>query len=427
MTDVKPSDCIDPTMIGYIQSFSVAFTHAKGSQLWDKTGKEFIDFYSAAGALSYGHQHVGFKARMTEFLRQNQTTQAIAKEQFFQTLNACVLEPRNWHYTLPFATNSNEYALDSALKLARQITGRQDVISFTHDKSLSIDDSFYHSKKEQSIYQKLGLQSQAIHFMPYDGSLGPDVDTMAYLEQALAGRAIKPAAILVEAILAEGTMQVATKHWLRALQQLCTEEGILLIANDTQIGCGRTNGFFSFDVAGLEPDLIVLSKSLSGQQQPLAVVLLKSDLASGSLVYPPERVKPNDLLYVTATYALQTYWTDQEFMLRLQNKEEMMRNWLENIVHSYPGSSLSVHGRGLTQALVTAPGSDLASAIAQQCLDQGVLLHLSGEYDEVLQFLPALTIDESLLEQGLHMVEQSVSAVMMQNPRARQVLKLDVR
>lgn len=427
MTDVQPGDCMDSTMTGYIQSFPVTFTHAKGSQLWDKAGKEFIDFYSAAGALSYGHQHVGFKARMTEFLRQKQTGQVTAKEQFVQALNACVLQPRNWHYTLPFTTNSNEHALDTALKLARQLTGRQDVISFTHDNSLCTDGPCSYSKKEPSIYQKLGLQSQTIHFMPYDGSLGPDVDTMAYLEQALVGRATKPAAILVETILAEGTMQVATKHWLRALQQLCTEEGILLIANDTQVGCGRTCGFFSFDAAGLEPDLIVLSKSLSGQQQSLAVVLLKSALASGSLMDPFERLNPNDLVYVTATYVLQTYWADQEFMLRLQNKEEMMRNWLENIVHSYPGSSLSVHGRGLTQALVTASGSDLATVIAQQCLDQGVLVHLSGEHDEVLQFLPALTIDEPLLEQGLQMVEQSVSAVMMQNPRARQVLKLEVR
>src|SRR6202034_2918829 len=106
--------------------------------------------------------------------------------------------------------------------------------------------------------------------------LGPDVDTLDYLEKALddSGSGVDlPAAAVVETIQAEGGLHVASDAWLQRLQSICRARGILLVIDDIQVGCGRTGSFFSFESAGLDPDIVCLSTSLSGYGLPLAVTL----------------------------------------------------------------------------------------------------------------------------------------------------------
>lgn len=382
---------------------SVVFTYAKDSILRDESNKEYIDFFSEAGTLNYGHNNDALKEKLIEYLQRDGVVHGLsmattAKKSFLDAVDRYLLMPRQWDYELRFTGPTGSSAIEAALTLARQVTGRQHIISFAPN----------------------------FQGMPYDGYLGPDVDTMTYFERVvedLGNSPNKPAAVIVETVQGKGGVNVATYRWLKALQQLCADQAIVFIIDDTQVGCGRTAKFFSFEAAGLEPDIITLSKSLSGYGLPMSLMLVKPELHSSQLgTHSP--FHGNSLALVTATHALSHYWASTTFSDQVQEKEVLVRDWLENLVHSYPGSGLSVRGRGLIQGLVTSAGSDMALEIAKRCFENGLILETSGVHNEVVKLLPALTIEKALLKKGLHILEQSVAAVMAQTPRTTKMIKL---
>lgn len=427
MTDLNNDDRIEPEQRGGGGSSPVTFTHAKGSLLYDEKGKAYIDFYSRAGTLNYGHNNESFKAKAQQWLSvDNQSVpSASAKALFIKAVEQHLLAPRNWNYILQFTGLTVTCAVEAALKIARQRTGRQNVISFTHGLHDASPGTLTTPPPLRApLLKECGWQNTT--FMPYDGYLGPDVDTVAYVEGLLAdpNRDFeKPAAIVVETIQGGGGVNVATQCWLKGLEQLCHDEDILLIVDETRVGCGRTGRFFSFEVAGIEPDIIALSSSALSSDDSLSLIMVKPGLQDIQTELQPDDLDDNHLAFTMAAHVLNHYWADPQFGEQVLKKEELLRDWLENIVHSYPGSGLSVRGRGLIQGLVTPAGSDLANEIAQCCLEAGLLLETVGADDEVLKLLPALTIDEELLTQGLHILEQSVATVMAQSPRTEQILK----
>lgn len=431
MSDLHIFDRMESEVRGYIRSFPVLFTHAKGSLLYDEQGKRYIDFFSGAGSLNYGHNNAILKEALLEYMQEDGVVHGLdmattAKKSFLEAFDQYVLAPRNWNYTLQFTGPTGTNAVEAALKIARQVTGRQNVISFTHGFH-GVSCGALAATANQKFRQAAGISLQNTTFMPYDGYLGPDIDTIGYLERLLEDPSSgleKPAAVIVETIQGEGGVNVASPRWLRALQQVCRQHDILVIVDDIQVGCGRTGDFFSFEKAGIQPDIITLSKSISGYGLPMSLVLMKPELDVWQPSAHNGTFRGNNLAFVTATHALKQYWADQTFSEQVKQKEQFVRDWLENIVHSYPGSGLSVRGRGLIQGLVTPAGSDLAAEIAQTCFEAGLIIETSGAQDEVVKFLPALTISQALLEEGLNRLEKSVATVMAQAPRTAQIVKL---
>ena len=431
MSDLKIFDRMESQVRGYIRSFPVLFTYAKGSILRDDTAKEYIDFFSGAGTLNYGHNNELFKAKLIDYVESDGVVHGLdmatsAKKAFLESVEQHLLKPRNWNYTLQFTGPTGTNAVEAALKLARQVTGRQNVISFTHGFH-GVSCGALAATANKKFREAAGIQLHNTTFMPYDGYLGPDVDTINYLERLLEDPSSgleKPAAVIVETIQGEGGVNVATTRWLKALQQLCKEHGMLMIVDDIQVGCGRTGTFFSFEKAGIQPDIITLSKSLSGYGLPMSLVLMKPELDIWKPSAHNGTFRGNNLAFVTATAALDHYWQNAEFSKQIQNKEVLVRDWLENIVHSYPGSGLSVRGRGLIQGLVAPQGSDIATQIASRAFEKGLVIETSGAKDEVVKLLPALTIEPELLKKGLNILEQSVAEVMAQTPQTAKILKL---
>ncbi|WP_269901970.1 diaminobutyrate--2-oxoglutarate transaminase [Paenalcaligenes faecalis] len=431
MSDLKIFDRMESQVRGYIRSFPVLFTYAKGSILRDDTAKDYIDFFSGAGTLNYGHNNELFKAKLIDYVESDGVVHGLdmatsAKKAFLESVDQHLLKPRNWNYTLQFTGPTGTNAVEAALKLARQVTGRQNVISFTHGFH-GVSCGALAATANKKFREAAGIQLHNITFMPYDGYLGPDVDTINYLERLLEDPSSgleKPAAVIVETIQGEGGVNVANTRWLKALQQLCKEHGMLMIVDDIQVGCGRTGTFFSFEKAGIQPDIITLSKSLSGYGLPMSLVLMKPELDIWKPSAHNGTFRGNNLAFVTATAALDHYWQDAEFSKQIQSKEVLVRDWLENIVHSYPGSGLSVRGRGLIQGLVAPQGSDIATQIASRAFEKGLVIETSGAKDEVVKLLPALTIEPELLKKGLNILEQSVAEVMAQTPQTAKILKL---
>jgi len=419
MAKLKVFNRLESEVRGYIRSFPVLFEQAKGSLLYDSGSRAYIDFFSGAGTLNYGHNNKLLKEKLIDYLKEDGVVHGLdmatqAKKDFLETFERVILKPRNMEYTFQFTGPTGTNAVEAALKIARQVTGRENIISFTHGfhgvsmGSLSVT-------ANQKFRSAAGATLGNTTFMPYDGYMGPDVDTISYLEKVLTDPSSgvdKPAAVIVETIQGEGGVNVATHRWLEELQAVCRRHEILFIVDDIQVGCGRTGTFFSFEKMDIEPDIITLSKSLSAFGLPMSMVLMKPELDVWSPGAHSGTFRGNNLAFVTATTALEHYWQDESFSAEIQEKEEIIRDCLENICQSYPDAGLSVRGRGLIQGLVTTENHELAGKIAEQCFNNGLIIETSGANDEVLKLLPALTIETELLQKGMAIIEKSVAEAL---------------
>ncbi|HLS43001.1 MAG TPA: diaminobutyrate--2-oxoglutarate transaminase [Paenalcaligenes sp.] len=428
MTDLKIFDRMESEVRGYIRSFPVVFKKAKGSILFDEQGKEYVDFFSGAGTLNYGHNNAYLKEKMIEYLSSDGVVHGLdmatsAKKHFLETVEQRLFKPRNWEYVLQFTGPTGTNAVEAALKLARQVKGRQNVVSFTHGFH-GVSGGSLAVTANRKFRNASGVSLANTTFLPYDGYMGPDVNTLAYFERMLEDPSSgldHPAAVIVETVQGEGGVNVATRAWMQELQRLCRRHDMLLIVDDIQVGCGRTGSFFSFDEMDIQPDIITLSKSLSGFGLPMSLVLIKPELDQWKPGEHSGTFRGNNLAFVTASHALDKYWADDNFKEQTQAKAAIVRDWLENIVQSYPDAGLSARGRGLIQGLVTPLRSGLANAISAQCFEQGLVIETSGAKDEVLKILPALTISEQELQHGLEVIERSVGHALAHQSRKKVV------
>ncbi|MGX5658094.1 diaminobutyrate--2-oxoglutarate transaminase [Castellaniella ginsengisoli] len=429
--DLKIFDRMESEVRGYVRSFPVIFSKARGSELFDEDGRGYLDFFSGAGTLNYGHNNPILRERMMAYLESDGVTHGLdmatsAKKYFMQTMSRLVLEPRGLDYVLQFTGPTGTNAVEAALKIARQVKGRQNVISFTHGFH-GVSGGSLAATANRKFRKAAGVALGNISFMPYDGYFGPDVNTMAYLERMLddpSSGLDHPAAVIVETVQGEGGVNVASQRWLRELERLCRRHDMLLIVDDIQVGCGRTGGFFSFEAAGISPDIVTLSKSLSGFGLPMSLVLLRRELDVWEPGAHSGTFRGNNLAFVTAAQALETYWSDAALSEEVAAKERLVRDWLENLAHSCRDAGLGVRGRGLIQGLVAPVGDGLAGRIARRAFEQGVVIETSGAHDEVLKVLPALTIAREQLQRGLEIIERSVGEVLAGEGRRPRALKV---
>lgn len=428
--DLKIFDRMESEVRGYIRSFPVIFSQARGSLLIDEEKNEYIDFFSGAGTLNYGHNNPIFKEKLLEYLASDGVVHGLdmatsAKKHFLETVDRVLLKPRNWRYTLQFTGPTGTNAVEAALKLARQVKGRPGIVSFTHGFH-GVSAGSLAATANAKFRRAAGVALDNTVFMPYDGYFGPDVDTISYLERMLEDSSSgldHPAAVIVETVQGEGGVNVATLRWLKELERVCRRHDMLLIVDDIQVGCGRTGSFFSFEAAGIRPDIITLSKSLSGFGLPMSLVLFKPELDVWKPGAHSGTFRGNNLAFVTATEALRQYWADDLFTAEIQVKERHVRDWLENVVHSYPEVGLVGRGRGLIQGLVCQGQPGLANRIAAKAFSHGVVIETSGAEDEVLKLLPALTIEPELLSRGLEIIERSVAEALAEQQVSGKVLK----
>lgn len=420
--DLEVFERMESQVRGYVRSFPVVFKQARGSTLIDESGREYIDFFSGAGTLNYGHNNPALKASLMAYLESDGVVHGLdmatsAKKYFLETFEDVLLKPRGWRYTLQFTGPTGTNAVEAALKIARQVTGRSNVVSFTHGFH-GVSGGSLAVTANVKYREAAGVSLANTSFMPYDGYMGPDFNTMAYFERMLEDTSSgldHPAAVIVETVQGEGGVNAASRHWLQELQRLCRKFDVLLIVDDIQVGCGRTGSFFSFENFGLEPDIVTLSKSLSGFGLPMSLVLMKPHLDIWKVGAHNGTFRGNNLAFVTAAQALEQYWRDDRFSDEIAGKERIVRDWLENLVQSHAAEGLSVRGRGLIQGLV-CQDPELAGAVARRAFEEGLVIETSGAQDEVLKVLPALTIEHDQLMAGLQKLEASLMHALANRP-----------
>jgi len=401
----------------YCRSWPVVFDRASGSRLYTEDGREYLDFFAGAGALNYGHNPAALKEELLSYLARDGVTHSLdmyttAKAAFLERLRSVILEPRGLDYKVMFPGPTGTNAVEAALKLARKVTDRETVVSFTNAfhgmtlGSLAITGS---SMKRQGA----GVPLANAVSMPYDGFLEDDaVDSLEYFEAFMldGGSGVEtPALVIVETVQAEGGINVASFEWLKRLEDLCHRHGILFAVDDIQVGCGRTGPFFSFEPAGIEPDIICLSKSLSGYGLPLAITLMKPGLDVWAPGEHNGTFRGHNPAFVTATAALE-YWTTDAFSDEVKVKGQEMGDALIDIAEAHPSLDGTVRGRGMIQGLAY-PQAGVAKRIARQAFEEGLILETAGPDDDVVKLLPPLVIDNEDLERGLRIAAEAVATV----------------
>jgi diaminobutyrate-2-oxoglutarate transaminase len=404
----------------YSRQFPTVFTKAAGSHIVDERGRRYLDFFSGAGALNYGHNNPRLKRSLLEYLESDGLVHGLdmatsTKAEFLEKFEATILKPRNLEYKIQFTGPTGTNAVEAALKLARKITGRQTVIHFMnsyHGLSLGALAATASASKRNSA----GVPLHYSLPMFFDGDLGPDTDSLDYLERFLQNRdngVGLPAAIIVETTQAEGGVKVARREWLRRLEGIAKHHGIVLIVDDIQVGCGRTGDFFSFEEASIVPGLVCLSKSISGYGLPLSLLLIRPDLDIWSPGEHTGTFRGNNLALVTATEALH-YWRDDSFKNSILEKSNFLSARLEQLAAQSPDGKARVRGRGLIQGLVF-PSEDMGRKVASEAFCQGLIIEACGPCDDVLKFLPPLTVTQAQLEEAVFIVENSMKTLFAEH------------
>lgn len=401
----------------YCRSFPTLFNKAKGYKLWDTEEREYIDFLAGAGALNYGHNNQRMKEKIINYLMEDRVTHSLdmattAKEAFLLKFNQVILQPRGLTYKVMFPGPTGTNAVESALKIARKVTGRENVICFSnafHGMSIgSLSVSANPMKRAGA-----GIPLHYAQVMPYDNYLGEEIDTADYLEKMLekSGSGISlPAAIILETVQGEGGLNTASYNWLRKIESICQRFNILLIVDDIQAGCGRTGTFFSFEPAGIRPDIICLSKSISGYGLPMALTLINPEYDQWAPGEHNGTFRGNNMAFLTATEAL-NYWQDDKLEKNIQEKSEAIKSFLERLVEDYPELGGETKGRGFMQGIACRE-EGLASKISAEAFSRGLIMETSGPKDEVFKLFPPLTIDQEGLDKGLSIIEDSIRAIV---------------
>jgi diaminobutyrate-2-oxoglutarate transaminase len=406
----------------YCRHWPAVFDRAAGSWLWDTGGRPYLDFFAGAGALNYGHNNPALKEPLLGYLSADRVVHSLdmytaAKAEFLTAFDELILQPRDLDYKVQFSGPAGTTAVEAALKLARKVTGRTGIGCFTgsfHGMTLGA------LAVSGNAFPRGGTGMPLPHAtpLPYDHApadqapadqvSADQVSDFAWFDRLLDGSGGGPgipAALIVEGVQGEGGVNVASPAWLRGLAERCQQHGMLLIVDDVQMGCGRTGPFFTFETAGIRPDMVCLSKSIGGYGFPLALTLIRPDLDIWAPGEHSGTFRGVDPALVTGAAALRTYWRDGALQARTAANGERVAAGLARIAAEVPGAR--ARGLGMVHGL-EFDQDGLAAKVAAAAFGLGLLVETAGAADQVVKLIPPLTIGDSELDRGLALLAEAV-------------------
>jgi diaminobutyrate-2-oxoglutarate transaminase len=413
VADFEVFEQLESEVRKYCRLWPAVFSTARGSHIYDERGRKYLDFFTGAGALNYGHNHPHLKEALLRYIQNDSIVHSLdtyttAKRQFLEALEQIILTPRGLNFKVQFPGPAGCTAVEAALKLVRKYTGRRSIVTFTnsfHGMTLGA----LAVSGQAVIRNRAGAPSSDAIVMPYDQLFHDDAYGMLLLDHLLDNGAIDtPAAIIVETVQGEGGLHVASVDWLQTLVRICKSRGMLLILDDVQMGCGRTGPFFSFEHLGIEPDLVCLSKSLSGYGLPFALTLLRPGLDVWQPGEHSGTFRGPNLAFVTAVAAMD-FWRDETFEERILDKGRLIERAVRTIATEQEGTDCGVRGRGMAWGIAFRDAA-LASRVSTCAFERGLLLETSGSDDTVIKLMPPLTISNHELAMGLEILREAARA-----------------
>jgi diaminobutyrate-2-oxoglutarate transaminase len=396
----------------YCRQWPTVFVTASGSRIIDEHGTEYVDFFAGAGSLNYGHNNPQLKHALLRYLRADGITQSLdmhtaAKRDFLRAFCQTILAPRGLDMRVQFSGPSGTTAVEAALRLARKVTGRPKILSFEnafHGMSLGALALSPHESGEMARLCPHTLVA------PYDDESATVSHSLASVERLLSEPDDRlPAACILETVQGEGGLNAARHAWLSGVADLCRSRGVLLIVDDVQMGCGRTGSFFSFEQSGIKPDMVCLSKSISGYGLPLALTLLRPELDIWNPGEHTGTFRGSNPSFVTATAAI-SFWQDAAFLEGIAASGISLVRESRLVAAEYPSIITGVRGRGMAWGLVCHT-ADVARSICERAFANGLLVERSGRDRNVVKLMPPLTISDADMARGLDALRNSVKEV----------------
>jgi diaminobutyrate-2-oxoglutarate transaminase len=402
----------------YSRVYPAVFVKGDNARQTDEEGKEYIDFYAGAGVLNFGHNNPKMIDAVIKYLQSGGVLHTLdmmtpPKREFIKAFVETILKPRNMDYKLQFMGPTGSNAVEAALKLARKVTGRTEVVAFSqgfHGMTLG---SLACTANEY-FRNAAGTPLNNVSHWPFETNEGgglAGLKAIRALYENSSGGCEKPAAFIVESLQAEGGVNLASNEWLQALQQLAHDLGALVIIDDIQSGCGRTGSYFSFEDSGIEPDIITLAKGIGGIGTPMAMNLVKPE--HDKHWKPGEHTgtfRGQNISFIAGREALR-YFENDDLLADTRRKGEIMKSHLEGIAQKYSNKGFSVRGKGMMQALDVNDGA-LAKSIANDCFEHGMLFGPCGVGGAVLKMIPPLTIPDEDLQAGLAILSEAIDRKM---------------
>ncbi|WP_027966356.1 2-aminoadipate transaminase [Halomonas halocynthiae] len=400
----------------------ICIERGRNADVWDEQGKHYIDFVAGIGVLNAGHCHpavVDAVKGQVETLMHS-AFNALPHRGYLNVVSALdAFVPVSYPLSC-MLTNSGAEATENALKVARAATGRQAVIAFDdgfHGRTLA---ALNLNGKVKPYKNCLGTLPGPVYHVPF-----PSRDSETDADQAMAAierlfevevPADEVAAIIVEPVQGEGGFRLLCADFAARLRALCDNHGIVLIFDEIQSGFGRTGERFAFSHLGVEPDVLLMGKSMAAGL-PLAAVVGKSTvmnaLPKGGLggTYSGNAVACASALAVMSLMSEQNVkrWGEAQEALIL----EAYQRWCDS--ERYPMLA-GLNGVGAMRGIVfndtaNATGAEHLAALLVAGREQGVLLMPSGRRRNVLRLLPPLTTEPDVMKEGLARIERALDTL----------------
>ena len=422
----------------YPRKLPLAIAKALGCWITDVEGTEYLDCLAGAGTLALGHNHPAVIQSIQDTIASGLPLHTLdlttpLKDAFTEALLE-QLPGGKAEYCLQFCGPSGADGTEAAIKLAKTYTGRSSVISFSGG---------YHGMTHGALAMTGNLSAKnavnglmpGVQFMPYPheyrcplgvgGEAGVDALTYYFenfIEDVESG-VTKPAAVILEAIQGEGGVVTAPIKWLKKIREVTEKNNIVLILDEVQSGFARSGKMFAFEHAGIEPDVIVMSKAVGGSL-PLAVLGIKRKFDAWQPAGHTGTFRGNQLAMGTGLATIRTI-KEQNLAENAQQRGDFLQAELKKLAVEFPCIG-NVRGRGLmigvemvderqqTDHLGAYPAdSQLAAAIQTACVDHKLLLEKGGRNGTVIRLLCPLIITQAECEEVIVRFKKAIAEALI--------------
>ena len=314
-----------------------------------------------------------------------------------------------------FCGSTGTNAVEAALKLCRKNKKRSNIVAFMgafHGMTLGS----LALTTDRTSRDGAGVSLDNVTFIPYESGFHTKLDSLDYFETILLddhSGVEKPAAVIVETVQAEGGIYVAGVEWLKRLEKICHDNDILLVVDDIQVGCSRTGTFFSFERAGIKPDMVTLSKSIGGYGFPMSLLLIRDELDIWKPAEHNGTFRGNQVAFVAAKKAIE-YNVKHDLNADVRRKGDIVKDYVEKNILPL-SADISLRGLGLIWGIDFGKlenGGEIAHKIADRCFAKKLIIERAGRGDSVLKILPPLTITDEELKQGLDIILEAVKETL---------------
>lgn len=433
--ELSNQEQLESEVRSYPRKFPIAIRRAYGALVEDTSGQVYLDCLAGAGALALGHNHPEVTQDIIANINAGLPLQTLdittpAKDAFIREVMRFLPAGFAQDVRIQFCGPSGADAVEAAIKLAKQFTGRNNIVSFHGAYHGMTNGSQALMGNLNAKARRVGLMAD-VHFFPFPYSLrckfglggerGEEA-SIRYLESVLHDQEsgiVKPAALIVEPIQGEGGVLPASAYWLQEVRRITRELDIVLVFDEIQCGVGRSGRHFAFECAGVEPDILIMSKAIGGGL-PLSCLVFRKNLDVWNPGEHAGTFRGNQLAMVAGARTLQIIKRDH-LADHAARMGERMLTALTNLQQEHACIG-EVRGRGLMLGVeIVVPGQvdtlgqpladpKGANDIQRAALKNGLIVEKGGRHGAVLRFLPPLNISDTQVDFAIRAFSAAVAS-----------------